>query len=162
MTTAAETNGEKSVAPFKVEQVQSWRATLRRAVAWKTARYTKGDIEATVVGITDELGNTGYGYMPAMLIVGESPATAEALLHTPIAPLLRETGNLSACRDVMKQIDFAIGANFQLKFAVEEALLDLQAKRMKTPLFNFFGGLSPPRGAGDAHARSQAAEGDRR
>ncbi len=42
----------------------------------------------------------------------------------------------------MKKIDFAIGANFQLKFAVEEALLDLQAKRMNTPLFNLFGGLS--------------------
>ena len=42
----------------------------------------------------------------------------------------------------MKKIDFAIGANYQLKFAVEEALLDLQAKRMNTPLFNLFGGLS--------------------
>jgi L-Ala-D/L-Glu epimerase len=140
MTTAAETSGEKFVAPFKIEQVQSWRATLRRAVAWKTARYTKGDIEATVVGCTDEAGNTGYGYMPAMLIVGESPVTAEALLHTVIAPLLKE--EVLGVPDVMKKIDFAIGANFQLKFAVEEALLDLQAKRMNTPLFNLFGGLS--------------------
>ena len=63
MTTGAQTNRDKAVSPFKVEQVQSWRATLRRAAAWKTARYTKGDIEATVVGITDELGKTGYGYM---------------------------------------------------------------------------------------------------
>ncbi len=140
MTTAAEGNGEKAVTPFKVEQIQSWRATLRRAVAWKTARYTKGDIEATVVGFTDEAGITGYGYMPAMLIVGESPVTAEALLHTAIAPLLKE--QVLGVPDVMKKIDFAIGANFQLKFAVEEALLDLQAKRMNTPLFNLFGGLS--------------------
>jgi L-alanine-DL-glutamate epimerase-like enolase superfamily enzyme len=131
---------DKRVAPFKVEQVQSWRATLRRAVAWKTARYTKGDIEATVVGITDELGNTGYGYMPAMLIVGESPATAEALLHSAIAPLLKE--ELIGIPDVMQKIDRAVGSNSQLKFAVEEALLDMQAKRMKTPLFNLFGGLS--------------------
>jgi L-alanine-DL-glutamate epimerase-like enolase superfamily enzyme len=127
-------------APFKIDKIQSWRATLRRAVAWKTARYTKGDIEATVVGISDELGNTGYGYMPAMLIVGESPVTAEALLHTAIAPLLKE--EVLGVPDVMKKIDFAIGSNFQLKFAVEEALLDLQAKRMNTPLFNLFGGLS--------------------
>ena len=127
-------------APFKIDKIQSWRATLRRAVAWKTARYTKGDIEATVVGISDELGNTGYGYMPAMLIVGESPVTAEALLHTAIAPLLKE--EVLGVPDVMKKIDFAVGSNFQLKFAVEEALLDLQAKRMNTPLFNLFGGLS--------------------
>ena len=141
MTTAAKTNGEETAAPFTIEQVQSWRATLRRAVAWKTARYTKGDIEATVVGITDELGNIDYGYMPAMLIVGESPVTAEALLHTTIAPLLKDEKILGV-PDVMKKIDFAIGVNYQLKFAVEEALLDLQAKRMKTPLFNLFGGLS--------------------
>src|SRR5215470_11555841 len=128
-------------APFKIDKIQSWRATLRRAVAWKTARYTKGDIEATVVGLSDELGSIGYGYMPAMLIVGESPATAEALLHSAVAPLLREKEILGV-PDVMKQIDLAIGVNFQLKFAVEEALLDLQAKRMQTPLFNLFGGLS--------------------
>src|ERR1043166_6357331 len=89
MTTDLETNSKDAVTPLKVESVRSWRATLRRAVAWKTARYTKGDIEATVVGVTDEAGNTGYGYMPAMLIVGESPVTAEALLHTAIAPLLK-------------------------------------------------------------------------
>lgn len=136
MTAKTKPNG----APFRIDKIQSWRATLRRAVAWKTARYTKGDIEATVVGINDELGNTGYGYMPAMLIVGESPVTAEALLHTAIAPLLKE--EVLGVPDVMKKIDFAIGANFQLKFAVEEALLDLQAKRMNTPLFNLFGGLS--------------------
>jgi L-alanine-DL-glutamate epimerase-like enolase superfamily enzyme len=140
MTDDAKTNSATAAAPFKVEKVQSWRATLRRAVAWKTARYTKGDIEATVVGVTDEASNIGYGYMPAMLIVGESPVTAEALLHTAIAPLLKE--QVLGVPDVMKKIDFAIGANFQLKFAVEEALLDLQAKRMKTPLFNLFGGLS--------------------
>jgi L-Ala-D/L-Glu epimerase / N-acetyl-D-glutamate racemase len=141
MSTAAEDRGQKAAPLFKIEKVQSWRATLRRAVAWKTARYTKGDIEATVVGVKDEVGNTGYGYMPAMLIVGESPVTAEALLHTAIAPLLKEEAILGV-PDVMKKIDFAVGANFQLKFAVEEALLDLQSKRMKTPLFNLFGGLS--------------------
>jgi L-alanine-DL-glutamate epimerase-like enolase superfamily enzyme len=140
MTDDAKTNSATAAAPFKVEKVQSWRATLRRATAWKTARYTKGDIEATVVGVTDEAGNTGYGYMPAMLIVGESPVTAEALLHTAIAPLLKE--QVLGVPDVMKKIDFAVGANLQLKFAVEEALLDLHAKRMKTPLFNLFGGLS--------------------
>jgi L-Ala-D/L-Glu epimerase / N-acetyl-D-glutamate racemase len=141
MSTATANNGDKAAAPFKIEKVQSWRATLRRAVAWKTARYTKGDIEATVVGLSDDVGNIGYGYMPAMLIVGESPVTAEALLHTTIAPLLRDEDILGV-PDVMKQIDIAIGVNFQLKFAVEEALLDLQAKRMQTPLFNMFGGLA--------------------
>ena len=141
MTTATETHGEKSVAPFKVEQVQSWRATLRRAVAWKTARYTKGDIEATVVGITDEARQYRLwlhaGDADRRRIAGHRGGAASGT----VAPLLSEQ-EIFGVPDVMKQIDFAIGANFQLKFAVEEALLDLQAKRMKTPLFNLFGGLS--------------------
>ena len=44
----------RNSAPLKIANVQSWRATLRRPTVWKTARYTKGDIEATVVGLTDE------------------------------------------------------------------------------------------------------------
>src|SRR5689334_10533334 len=124
MVTAVE--NEKNIALLKVEKIQSWRATLRRAVAWKTARYTKGDIEGAVVGIADEAGKTGYGYMPAMLIVGESAATAEALLHTVIVPLLKE--QILGVPDMMKKIDFAIGANYQHMVAVEEALFDLQAK----------------------------------
>lgn len=125
---------------MKIAKVQSWRAVLRRATPWRTARYTKGDIEATVVGITDDTGTTGYGYVPAMIIVGESSATAEALLHSTVAPLLKD-GDIIGVQPIMRQVELAIGANPQLKFAVEEALLDLQAKRMKTPLFNLFGGL---------------------
>ncbi len=138
-STVKQNDAEKSAA-LKITNVQSWRATLRRATVWKTARYTKGDIEATVVGITDDNGVTGYGYMPAMIIVGESPATAEALLHGAVAPVLKE-GEIVGVLAAMQKIDYAIGGNSQLKFAVEEALLDPQAKRMETPLFNLFGGL---------------------
>jgi L-alanine-DL-glutamate epimerase-like enolase superfamily enzyme len=138
----AATNGNtQHSASIKISAVQSWRATLRRATVWKTARYTKGDIEATVVGITDDQGNTGYGYMPAMVIVGESPATAEALLHSVIAPLLREN-EVAGVPAIIHKIDYAVGANPQLKFAVEEALLDLQGKRLQTPLVDLFGGLA--------------------
>jgi L-alanine-DL-glutamate epimerase-like enolase superfamily enzyme len=125
---------------IRIEKVQSWRATLRRAVAWKTARYTKGDIEATVVGVTDDAGNTGYGYMPAMIVVGESSASAEALLHGTVVAVLKE--HSSGIPAIVSKIDYAIGANPQLKFAVEEALLDLQAKRLNIPLYQLLGGLS--------------------
>ena len=141
MTSTTGNPDAANAAPLKIDKVQSWRAILRRATVWKTSRYTKGDIEATVVSISDDRGNTGYGYMPAMLIVGESTATAEALLHNAIAPLLNQ-GSIDGVQPLMRAIDLAIGGNVQLKFAVEEALLDLQAKRMQTPLFNLFGGLS--------------------
>jgi len=137
--TAISSRTETSTS-LKVVDVQSWRATLRRATVWKTARYTKGDIEATVVGITDDHGITGYGYMPAMIIVGESAMTAEGLLHGAIAPVLKN-GEIIGIQAVMRQIDTAVGANPQIKFAVEEALLDLQAKRLATPVASLFGGL---------------------
>lgn len=140
MTSPAKNDGTETSASLKVVNVQSWRATLRRATVWKTARYTKGDIEATVVGITDDNGITGYGYMPAMMIVGESPVTAEGLLHGAMAPILM-SGEIIGVQAVMRQIDTAVGANPQLKFAVEEALLDLTAKRMATPVASLFGGL---------------------
>jgi hypothetical protein len=49
----AENVSAQESAGFTIKSVQTWRAVLRRAVEWKTARYTKGDIEATVVGIAD-------------------------------------------------------------------------------------------------------------
>ena len=140
MAPTARSNGTETPTTLKVVKVQSWRATLRRATVWKTARYTKGDIEATVVGITDDHGVTGYGYMPAMIIVGESPVTAEGLLHGAIAPVLKN-GEIIGVQAIMQRIDAAVGANPQIKFAVEEALLDLQAKRMATPVASLFGGL---------------------
>jgi len=67
-----ETIAAQESALVSIKSVRTWRAVLRRAIAWKTARYSKGDIEATVVGITDNDGMVGYGYMPSMSIVGES------------------------------------------------------------------------------------------
>lgn len=71
MSDRAENNPAQDSAVFTVKSLQTWRAVLRRAVAWKTARYTKGDIDAAVVALTDEDGTAGYGYMPSMSITGE-------------------------------------------------------------------------------------------
>ena len=123
-----------------IRKVQSWRAVLRRSVPWKTARYTKGDIEATVIGITDADGLVGYGYMPAMAILGEAPVSAETLLQTLLIPILKDQGFLGI-QPLMRQVELALGANFQLKFAIEEALWDLLGKRLQAPLFHLIGGL---------------------
>jgi L-alanine-DL-glutamate epimerase-like enolase superfamily enzyme len=124
---------------FTIKSVQTWRAILRRAVAWKTARYTKGDIEATVVGITDEGGRVGYGYMPSMSIVGESPRSSESLIQTLLAPVMKDRSFIGI-QPVLHEIDQVLGANFQTKFAIEEALWDLMAKKLQTPLVNLIGG----------------------
>ena len=124
---------------FTIKSVQTWRAVLRRAVAWKTARYTKGDIEATVVGIADSDGTVGYGYMPSMSIVGESPLSSESLIQTLLAPVMKGQSFIGI-QPVIREVEQVLGANFQTKFAVEEALWDLLAKKLQTPLVNLIGG----------------------
>ena len=126
-------------ALFTIKSVQTWRAVLRRAVAWKTARYTKGDIEATVVGLTDTDGTIGYGYMPSMSIVGESPLSSESLIQGLLGPVLKNQGFIGI-QPVLREIEQVLGANFQTKFAIEEALWDLLAKKLQTPLVNVIGG----------------------
>ena len=119
--------------------MQTWRAILRRAVAWKTARYTKGDIEATVVGITDADGTVGYGYMPSMSIVGESPRSSESLIQTLLAPVMKDRSFIGI-QSVLLEVEQVLGGNFQTKFAIEEALWDLLAKKLQTPVVNLIGG----------------------
>ena len=45
---------------------------------------------------------------------------------------------------VMREIESSLYHNHQIKFAVEEAMLDLLAKKLNTPLYNLLGGLCFP------------------
>jgi L-alanine-DL-glutamate epimerase-like enolase superfamily enzyme len=124
---------------LKIKEVRSWRVLLKRKTVWKTARYTKGDIDALVVGISDPDGVTGYGYMPSMFLEGEAAPSAEALLHVVLKPIiLREHAGI---QPLMNDLELSLRHNHQLKFAIEEALLDMTAKKLNTPLFNLLGGL---------------------
>ncbi len=125
---------------LKIGEIRTWRATIRRKQVWKTARYTKGDIDSLVIGISDFDGNTGYGYVPAMFLEGESAPSAEALLYTVLMPVI--TGREHAgIQPLMNELELALRHNHQLKNAIECALFDMMAKRLNTPMFNLFGGL---------------------
>ena len=139
MAKQAENASARESASINIKSVQTWRAVLRRAVAWKTARYTKGDIEATVVGITDTDGIVGYGYMPSMSIVGESPLSSESLIQTLLVPVMKGR-SFVGIQPVLREVEQVLGGNFQTKFAIEEALWDLLAKKLQTPLVNLIGG----------------------
>ncbi|HEY7167326.1 MAG TPA: enolase C-terminal domain-like protein [Candidatus Binatia bacterium] len=129
----------KQNTTVSIKSIRTWRAVLRRAEVWKTARYTKGDIEATVVEFTDSDGLAGYGCMPAMSIVGESPLSSEALIHGLIRPALAAKSFIGI-QPVLREVDQVLGAAFQTKFAIEEALWDLIGKKLGTPLVNLIGG----------------------
>ena len=140
MAKQAESVSGRESAGISIKSVQTWRAILRRAVAWKTARYTKGDIEATVIEITDAEGTVGHGYMPSMSIVGESPLSSESLIQTLLIPLMKDR-SFVGIQPVLREVEQVLGANFQTKFAIEEALWDLLAKKLQTPLVNLIGGV---------------------
>jgi len=125
---------------LKIGELRTWRALLRRETVWKTARYTKGDIDALVIGISDPDGVTGYGYVPAMFLEGESAPSAEALLYTVLKPVIMDREH-AGIQTLMNELELSLRHNHQLKFAVEEALLDMTAKKLNTPLFNLLGGL---------------------
>lgn len=125
---------------LKIAEVKSWRVVIHRAVAWKTARYTKGDIDALIVGISDGEGHIGYGYLPSQLLEGESAPSAEALLHVVLKPIILKRA-FPGIQPLMRELDLSLLHNHQLKFAIESALLDLTAKRIGTPLYNLLGGL---------------------
>ena len=139
MAKKAENVRSQEEALLTIKSVQTWRAVLRRAVEWKTARYTKRDIEATVVGVTDADGTVGYGYMPSMSIVGESPLSSESLIQGLLIPVMQGRSFIGI-QPVLREVEQVLGANFQTKFAIEEALWDLLAKRLQTPLVNLIGG----------------------
>jgi len=125
---------------LKIKEVKSWRVVIHRAVAWKTSRYVKKDIDALIVGISDGEGHIGYGYHPAMFLEGESAPSAEALLHVVLKPVILR-GGYPGIQPLMEALELSLFHNKQLKFAIEEALLDLEGKRIGTPLYNLLGGL---------------------
>ena len=82
--------------------------------------------------------------MPSMSIVGESPLSSESLIQTLLLPAMKDR-SFVGIQPVLHEIEQVLGANFQTKFAIEEALWDLLAKKLQTPLVNLIGGAVPAR-----------------
>jgi L-alanine-DL-glutamate epimerase-like enolase superfamily enzyme len=74
-----------------------------------------------------------------MSIVGESPLSSESLIQTLLVPVMKGR-SFVGIQPVLREVEQVLGANFQTKFAIEEALWDLLAKRLQTPLVNLIGG----------------------
>jgi L-alanine-DL-glutamate epimerase-like enolase superfamily enzyme len=75
-----------------------------------------------------------------MVLLGETAATVRALLHDVAAPLLLGQG-LPSARAFGPRLEAALGHAREVKFAVEQALVDLQAKLLGVPAYVLLGGL---------------------
>jgi len=74
-----------------------------------------------------------------MAIVGEVSSSAEVLLQELIKPLVNNR-EFIGIPPIMREIEVVLGSNYQLKFAIEEALFDLVAKKIRTPVVTLLGG----------------------
>jgi len=126
---------------FRIAAVRSYTATLRREQEWKTALYTKKDVEIAVVEITDENGLSGYGNIPSMLLEGESGESAQVLLHKVLKPIIMSK-DMPGVQPLIDEMDIRLPHNLQLKFAIESALMDLRGKQLGVPVYDLIGGLS--------------------
>lgn len=126
---------------IRISEVRSWTATLKRDFVYQTARYTKKDIEIAVIQLTDDNGVSGYGVVPSMQLEGETGHSAQVLLHRVLKPIILRK-DIVGIQPLMKEMDMQLPQNLQLKFAIEEALLDLQGKQLGVPVYNLIGGLS--------------------
>ena len=126
---------------LKIAQVRSYTASLKREQEWKTALYTKKDIEIAVIQITDENGISGYGNVPSMLLEGESGESAQVLLHRVLKPIIMSK-DIPGIQPLIDEMDIRLPHNYQLKFAIESALMDLRGKQLNVPVYDLIGGLS--------------------
>lgn len=114
---------------------------LRRASEYRTARIKRSTgISATVLGLQATDGTIGYGYIPGMVLMGETAASGEALVHGVVAPLLL-AGPVASASGFITRLESELGLAHQVKCAVEQALIDLQGKLLGLPAHVLLGGL---------------------
>src|SRR5438552_17719821 len=110
---------------LRIVALTTWRVRMTRASTYTTARISRSTgREAALVALEHEDGTVGYGYAPGMVLLGETAATAQSLLHAVVAPLLLGE-SLPSARAAGPRIASALGLAHQVKFAAEQALLDL-------------------------------------
>jgi L-alanine-DL-glutamate epimerase-like enolase superfamily enzyme len=124
---------------LKIGAVRTWRTVLRRAVPWKTARYTKGDIEALIeVGAIDavsiKLWNVG-GFMKGKEIAALCNAN-NCFCHIASTPgsRLMEAGQLHFAASTPNMFAGAELGEFEPLLDDPASGLDIVNGKLKVPM----------------------------
>jgi L-alanine-DL-glutamate epimerase-like enolase superfamily enzyme len=109
-----------------------------RDPSWKFARATVAQLEGHVLSLTDELGNTGLGYVHAIPAISTHGAGAQAALAL-LAPVLdkRRVDDLAA---IVEEVDAMLAFSPSVKAGIDMALHDLLARRLGVPVHVLLGG----------------------
>lgn len=107
---------------------------------FKTALRTVEAVNDIVVKMISDTGEVGYGEAaPTLVITGESKDSIKSSINNYIAPTIigMEIDNLEL---IMEKINGCILKNTSAKAAVDMAIYDLYAKKLKSPLYKILGG----------------------
>jgi L-alanine-DL-glutamate epimerase-like enolase superfamily enzyme len=109
-----------------------------RDPSWKFARATVAQLEGHVLSLTDELGNTGLGYVHAIPAISTHGAGAQAALAL-LSPVLdkRRVDDLAA---IVEEVDAMLAFSPSVKAGIDMALHDLLARRLGVPVHVLLGG----------------------
>lgn len=109
-----------------------------RDANWKFARAAVARIEGWVLALTDELGNTGLGYAHAIPAITTHGDGARSSLEA-LAPILVDR-RLDDIALIMEEVDRSLAFNSSVKAAIDMALHDLLAWRLRVPIGLLLGG----------------------
>jgi len=116
-------------------KLKFWRKDLQLAHTWTIARGSADTFQVVLVALTDSDGNTGLGEASPIRRYAESVDTVESFCRKV------EPARLSF-EDVpgsMKYLETVAPGEMSAKCALNLALLDGAAKRVKLPVFDFLG-----------------------
>lgn len=121
------------------------RLPMRRPQRWATLTANLGSW--LLLELTDETGTTGWGEATALAqwggdyrrYYGETPGTVAEIVEHIYAPLLLRT-TVTDIPIFMAAIDTAVRGHHYARTALEQALLDLTARRRGVPVYDLLGG----------------------
>ncbi|WP_051236011.1 mandelate racemase/muconate lactonizing enzyme family protein [Ottowia thiooxydans] len=106
---------------------------------WKFSRSKISQIFGNILELTDDEGNSGFGYLHAIPAISTVHGAALAALEWMV-PLLQERP-IESLAETLVEIDKAIAGNTTAKVAIDMALHDLMSRRHQVSLTTLLGGV---------------------
>lgn len=110
---------------------------------WKFSRSKISQVFGHVLELTDEEGNSGFGYLHAIPAISTVHGAALAALEWMV-PLLQER-RIESLAQTLVELDKAISGSTSAKVAIDMALHDLMSRRHRISLTTLLGGTQRKR-----------------
>lgn len=123
-----------------VKSIEVSEISVPLITPFKTALRTVKTVNDILVKVRTDTGEIGYGEAaPTLVITGESKDSIKSVINNYIGPSIlgMEIDNLEL---IMEKINSCVLKNTSAKAAVDMAIYDLYAKKLKLPLYKILGG----------------------